>query len=432
MNTTRSTTAVPALAFLVLVLSVLGLQPPATAAPDPLVGYVGGTRYFSPDGDGVQDRVQVGFDLDQPAVVTLVVVRSRSGRAVRHVELGRLRAEVHTWWWNGRDDRGRRVGDGDFRVRVVATARGHRQVRSTGVGLRTTYVEPTGHSVRPTSFDVTRDTLHPTTTAFTDTVLVRASYWSTRFRFGGSSSSLVRAALELRNAAGRVVNRFGDRTAPESDPRELTGLRSDGTRLPAGGYTLVATIRDYYGNPRRLRLPMAVSDVPLVEQRTWTTSVGAAAALTEPDITTMCPYDCVVNCPPQASPRLPGGLTVLSPASSRARIDTDCTDSRGEFAVTAPFALDPMDRVSLTSTGAEVPVGGTGQGTLYLFTGTPPSASTTPGAALTILGPAPWSQRSGGGSSTRIGWQFSGGLLGDTDYDLASFDVTVVHYAPAA
>ncbi len=79
---------------------------------------------FSPNGDGVRDRVRLGFDLTERAKIRFSVMDSE-GNEVRRIvddrELGgsTKRSIKHRFWWNGRDDAGHRVPDGVYRMRVV-------------------------------------------------------------------------------------------------------------------------------------------------------------------------------------------------------------------------------------------------------------------------------------------------------------------------
>src|SRR5919198_134056 len=75
---------------------------------------------ISPNGDGTRDDTIIGFDLSEPAKVSFSVVDSE-GREVRTlVDDKELAGDTrHRYTWNGRDDDGRRVPDGKYRLRVV-------------------------------------------------------------------------------------------------------------------------------------------------------------------------------------------------------------------------------------------------------------------------------------------------------------------------
>ena len=76
-------------------------------------------RYISPNGDGVQDETAIVFVMPQagPAEVNVVNGAQYTVRHFTNVQLNdTLRGQVI---WNGRDDRGRIVPDGDYRVVAI-------------------------------------------------------------------------------------------------------------------------------------------------------------------------------------------------------------------------------------------------------------------------------------------------------------------------
>jgi N,N-dimethylformamidase beta subunit-like protein/flagellar hook capping protein FlgD len=83
--------------------------------------------YFSPNGDGVRDRVRVGFDLSETAEVSFSII-DMDGNEVRELADDRELAGDKRWrfWWNGRDDDGNVVADGVYRMRVVRRKEGRR------------------------------------------------------------------------------------------------------------------------------------------------------------------------------------------------------------------------------------------------------------------------------------------------------------------
>jgi FlgD Ig-like domain len=80
---------------------------------------------FSPNGDGKRDRSQVGFDLSEQATVSFYVIDTEGNEVRRLVDHRPLEGdEKHRFGWNGRDDDGRMVADGIYRLRVVQRAEG--------------------------------------------------------------------------------------------------------------------------------------------------------------------------------------------------------------------------------------------------------------------------------------------------------------------
>ena len=64
-------------------------------------------RVRLPNGDGVRDSAEVGFDLSEPASVTFSIV-DFEGNEVRRIVDGERRAgdTKHRFRWDGRDDDG--------------------------------------------------------------------------------------------------------------------------------------------------------------------------------------------------------------------------------------------------------------------------------------------------------------------------------------
>jgi hypothetical protein len=80
---------------------------------------------ISPNGDGFRDASSIGFDLSRKAKVSFLVIDSE-GRDVRKFVNDRdLPGDSkYRYFWNGRDNQGRRVRDGDYRLQVVARDEG--------------------------------------------------------------------------------------------------------------------------------------------------------------------------------------------------------------------------------------------------------------------------------------------------------------------
>jgi FlgD Ig-like domain len=76
--------------------------------------------HFSPNGDGYRDGSIVGFDLSEPAEVTFSITDGEGNEVRRIVHERRLAGDTkHRFRWDGRDDEGRDVPDGTYRMRVV-------------------------------------------------------------------------------------------------------------------------------------------------------------------------------------------------------------------------------------------------------------------------------------------------------------------------
>src|SRR5262245_3134544 len=75
---------------------------------------------FSPNGDGSVDSTVVGFDLSRAAEITFSVVDSEGNEVRRLADQRQFAGSTHNrFQWDGRDDQGRVVPDGVYRMRVV-------------------------------------------------------------------------------------------------------------------------------------------------------------------------------------------------------------------------------------------------------------------------------------------------------------------------
>jgi hypothetical protein len=77
-------------------------------------------KQFSPNGDRYRDSTQVGFDLSEPAKVTFSIMNAEGSEVRRLLDGRELAGDAkHRFRWDGRDDQGRVVPDGVYRMRVL-------------------------------------------------------------------------------------------------------------------------------------------------------------------------------------------------------------------------------------------------------------------------------------------------------------------------
>src|SRR4051812_23711885 len=80
---------------------------------------------FSPNRDGFRDFTFVGFDLSEPAEVKFSIIDA-DGNAVRTFVDGKRLAgdRKYRFLWKGRDNEGRRVPDGTYRMQLIRSDEG--------------------------------------------------------------------------------------------------------------------------------------------------------------------------------------------------------------------------------------------------------------------------------------------------------------------
>src|SRR4051812_13408386 len=80
---------------------------------------------FSPNGDGFRDFTFVGFDLSRTAKVKFSVLDSEGHEVRTFVDRKRLAGDrKYRYIWRGRNDQGKRVPDGSYRMRVIEADEG--------------------------------------------------------------------------------------------------------------------------------------------------------------------------------------------------------------------------------------------------------------------------------------------------------------------
>ncbi len=165
-------------------------------------------RWFSPNGDGVRDAVRIAWRLAAAEPVQ-VDVRNAGGRAVRRfASQAQARGEVT---WDGRNDRGRVVPDGDYRIEIRGAAD-----RLVG------------------TLDATVDTNRSTAVEAVDTPRSRLAALPVSIPQPGSLASPVRWRFAPRGSATRFAV-FGQAARPPAGttPPRWIGLYRSDTLFPS-------------------------------------------------------------------------------------------------------------------------------------------------------------------------------------------------------
>jgi hypothetical protein len=194
---------------------------------------------FSPNGDGTRDTTQLGFDLSRPARVTFSVM-DQEGNEVRRLFTDRELAgdAKHRVRWDGRDDDGRRLPDGLYRMRVVRRDEGRVIDSTKEINLDTRPPRAELTSARPSVIAPGEPGQRPE---------VRIRYRGPRnkapvFRIFRTDAGAPRLVLRFRGGAGRVA--------------VWDGRLREGRPAPEGDYTFTVQARDRAGNPTEAPAPI--------------------------------------------------------------------------------------------------------------------------------------------------------------------------------
>lgn len=380
---------------LVQVLVALGLVVPllapalsAHAGPADRPAWLSVPRWFSPNGDGVDDTALVRFTLAAPADrITLTFRTGRSGWAddVRRSVLKDLDAGPHTWTWNGRDDDRKVIDDAEVEVILQGdsgvTAADRTQVDTTfapEVRVATTY--GAGEDATPTVW--------PRSTAVIDVLGLVADLNQRTYVVG---SPVRDARLEIRDRSGRLVLRTGvNRTIDDGNDkgREIgwTAVRG-GRPLPKGRYVARVTGGDQVGNRgRSAPLRIWVSGDRLEwEQRTATVVPAESIATNSCNGSGCADFQPCGSVVPSA--RFDGGLSYRSvECTGDPRFHYPLATRLHTLPVPAAAGVRGIDRARVGFTGTPTVDGETDQGELSVSTGGEPHAAVTSSTG----GATPW------------------------------------------
>jgi hypothetical protein len=231
--------------FAVMVLATIGafLLTQQLKGDFPLViRFATKPAHFSPNGDGYRDSTEIGFDLSEPASVSFMVVDSEGTEVRRIVSSRRLAGDAkHRWAWDGRNDDGRVVPDGTYRMRVVRRDESRvidsvKEITVDRVPPRVTLV-----SARPSVIATGLPGETPTVTL--------------RYRGPKNKAPVIRV-FRTGEGGPRIVRRFrgGPSRTATWDGRVSAGAERT-EPAPEGDYAFTVAVRDRAGNVTEAPLP---------------------------------------------------------------------------------------------------------------------------------------------------------------------------------
>ena len=236
----------------------------------PVVKVTRVTQFFSPDGDGRRDVNRISVVVKDPDEVTIAVLDAdgeRVRRLASNVAARRFRpVRVR---WDGRDDAGRRLPDGLYRLRIGLRRQGRSVVSSKTIRLDTTAPEPVVQRV-----DARVRVISP-----------RGGPVALRVRRAGRGRARLSVWRTDTEPARRVARLRADRDgAAEWDPTPTGGA------APEGVYLVEATGVDRAGNvgssaPDLPRLPDEVAGSPGVTVRSLAAQAPVVPARSDGTVT---------------------------------------------------------------------------------------------------------------------------------------------------
>jgi flagellar hook assembly protein FlgD len=190
---------------------------------------------ISPDGDGRQERAALEATGGPDTVTWSMRVLTARGAVVRTMS-GRGRTVATTW--DGKDERGRRVADGSYRVEVRGTdALGNDALAARQVVVDT--ADPRG--------DLVADVPGLVAGASAGVFSPDGDGWQDAIDLRPAASEAVSVSVVVRDRSGR--RRWSGSAPMASRPTvRWRGRDKAGATLPDGRYHVVATVTDAAGN----------------------------------------------------------------------------------------------------------------------------------------------------------------------------------------
>ncbi len=96
------------------------LTPYAFPSPPPIVRGFTATSLFSPNGDGIRDVARIAFRMNEAGQADVTIQERVTSRVLRTLHTGDLPVGIARFTWDGRDDQGRPLPDGDYSVSLQA------------------------------------------------------------------------------------------------------------------------------------------------------------------------------------------------------------------------------------------------------------------------------------------------------------------------
>lgn len=284
---------------------------------------------FSPDGNGVRDEGRIRYsvvgDDGGPAAVRIsyVIVTgdtpAEGETVLGPVDLGLQPDGDHDISWDGRDEQGAVVPDGEYTARVTATREREGRVETTSRDLRLDIdTRPPG----PIRIRLSASSFYPTQDGYRDTLTATVTSDDEE---SGRMVSVVDGSGRV--ALGRTTDSYGRFT--------WDGRRDDGSAAPAGRYHFRVRASDQAGNSSVSEAAFSLSRRRLVTYRKTITRTPAQRVSLHRSH----------RCTERASSTYPGGYRVVDRCPSGTRSTQEL-----RFTASAP-AAHSLRSVTVATTG---------------------------------------------------------------------------------
>lgn len=274
---------------------------------------------FSPNGDGVRDRVTLTLQLETAQTVTWEVRRWQSGRGPvvkPAVSLGRLLAGTYRIPWGGRDRYGHVVADGQYSIVVRTSERWKKGKAVQGFNVDRTPPTVVYRSGAGSTF-------YPYADGFKDRFLPKVGT--------GDAGPGYDVAMTIARPDGSIVRRL--------DAIAWNGRYASGAAVPAGRYRWRASAVDRGGNVSRTAWYDVYVSWRRTKDVTFTLTVPAASGTVSVD----------AACASETVSAFPGGLA----------LSNECASAADRVAAYADYTLTVPPAAGYTSLTVRLDVGST-------------------------------------------------------------------------
>ncbi len=190
--------------------------------PSASIGLADANTIFSPDGDGSRDGFVFTFESSEEDTWNLIIRDSHKNEKVVRRYSQNLPASLE---WNGKDDQGRLVADGDYEVYVFSMDRAGNSFATSSAPVRVDTRRPVS------SIRLDREAFSPNADGIAESIVISPQVETLDGLMGWKFS-----ILSLDGAAKEALAFVGDAGDAPAERYIFEGKNADGAALPEGIY----------------------------------------------------------------------------------------------------------------------------------------------------------------------------------------------------